>query len=110
MEPAPATPDAERDPGLRTLGRVGAVGGVVAVLVAVVVGVAAGSGRSALAMLLLVGALTSAVTGLVGAFTLLRDEHRGDVRPSRARIVVTVSAFLGTTLLLAMVVGVASGA
>lgn len=103
-----AAPDVGRaDPGLRALARVAAVGAVTAVAAMVATMAATGSGRSGLAVLLLLGALTSATVGLVGTAMLLRDEVR-DQHISRLRIVTTIGAFLVTTLLLAMVVGVAS--
>ncbi len=101
--------DRERDPGLRTLGRVALVGGLLALVSAAVVGAAADSGRVVLIMLLLVTALTSSLVGLVGTATLLRDQVRG-APISRARIVITIAGFLGTTLLLAMVIGAATSA
>jgi hypothetical protein len=80
-------------------------GTLMATALAIVTGLIGGTGKDGAAVFLLVLALTSALIGLVGMFTLLRDEYH-DVAPSRGRIVLTVTGFFAATLLMAMVVGV----
>ncbi len=103
--------EVEGDPGLRLLLRVGVGGLLITAIVTGLVAIAAGadSPRTAFVMVLLGIALTSASVSLVGVVTLLRDQIR-DEPISRGRIALVVGSFFGTTLLLAMAIGVASSA
>ncbi len=97
------TPDEDRS--LVVLHRIAVAGAAAAGLLAALVGILGGTGRGSLAVLLLVLALTAATIGLVGVVFGLRDEARGATF-SRARLVWTIAGFGGSTLLLAMLVGV----
>lgn len=94
-----------RDPRLRTVAVILAVGLGLAVLGAVGVGVGGGTGRAGAAVLLLVLALSLAAGALVALGTALVDEFRG--RPvGRARIVVGIVLFIATAAFMAMTAGI----
>lgn len=88
----------------RTTRRILLGGTAVAVAVALAVGAGGGSGRAGMVFLLLLLALTTGSAGLWSGATLLYDDlkKRGT---TRGRIVTTVALFVGTGMLMAMVVG-----
>lgn len=101
----PAVPDAARDPRLRSMRRIAVTGSLTGIVLALGVGFAGGTGRTGMAVFLLVTTLGLGVTAVYGIGTAVIDEYR-DQPVSRARMGFMVAAFFGAAAMMAMVAAV----
>lgn len=107
-EPTSDEPDGNRPTDadrLRRMRRILTAGVVLGVLLVVAAGVGGAEGRDGAAVLLLILAGTTAIVGIYGGVTLLRDDLRSSPISGR-RIGFTIGSFLTTALLMAMVAGI----